>query len=173
MTFHGTLVTFILYYLDTRHSLNSPLPHWMFLYGIEYTEYGVYIYTHHPAYKFDEANPSNGRWIFKSTRLSTEYGRAFTLGATERRVQLLAYLFRIRSHSLQVLQHLKRWNRSTTILGTLIKPEISKWQKNVRKNTVKKKRTYGRSWTTGQRGFRESSIIDHGQELTINLATIK
>jgi len=136
--FHATLITFIIYHLDTRHSVDSALPPWLFLYGIEYTEYGVIIHAHHPTY---EILDGKGHWIFKATIISDEYQSAFRQGSDPLlRIQLLAALFRVRSHAAHVLEKLKRWKRAPLILGPLApqpkkRKHTQKWviQSNKRK----------------------------------------
>src|ERR1700743_1030649 len=71
--FHATLITLVLYFLDTRTSVRSTLPPWLFLYGIEYTEFGVTIHSHHPAYEILDNSTGKGHWVFKATVISRDY----------------------------------------------------------------------------------------------------
>jgi hypothetical protein len=149
--FHATLITFILYYLDTRHSTDSALPPWLFLYGIEYTEYGVIIHAHHPAYRIIDNRTGEGHWTFKATTITAEYERAFINGTDYvLQVQLLAALFRVRSHSIHVLERLKQWKRGPAILGILVS-ESKKKNKRVR-DWVETKARRTRTRNVGARG---------------------
>jgi hypothetical protein len=123
----------ILYYLDTRHSDESALPAWLFLYGIEYTEKGVIIHTHHPAYFVDESDPDKSHWILKATMVSDAYSGAFISGVDGAvLLKLLASLFRIRSHSLHVLERLGRWKRGPKVLETVAKSfDVRRWSSKV------------------------------------------
>jgi len=116
--FHGTLIILILYYLDTREHLHSPLPPWLFLYGVEYTETGVNITAHYPSYVFDG---DTGHWELHANLLTKDYFRVFETGNPILRLRLLAVLLRIRSHSLFVLEQLGKWGRACAVLDVLIK----------------------------------------------------
>ncbi|PVF92488.1 hypothetical protein CPB86DRAFT_183763 [Serendipita vermifera] len=121
---HPSLVILVLYYLDTRTSLMSPLPPWLFLYGIVYTEKGVIIWAHYPTIKHDTTNQTSA-WKFRSSLITRKYEDAFddTTNAGSR-IQLLAALLKIRSHSLYVLEQLKVWEgRGRLILNGLL-PQI-------------------------------------------------
>jgi hypothetical protein len=116
--FHATLIILILYYLDTRKELTSDLPPWLFLYGIEYTEFGVNICAHFPSYEFDGGL---GRWCLESKIITQDYGNVFLTSNKPQRMRLLSNLYRIRSHSVFVLEQLQEWSRAEKVLGVLLK----------------------------------------------------
>ncbi|CAG7850322.1 SubName: Full=Uncharacterized protein {ECO:0000313/EMBL:CCA75764.1} [Serendipita indica DSM 11827] len=124
--FHGTLVILVLYYLDNRANTRDPLPPWLFLYGIGYTEKNVMVYSHHPAYRPDK-DTAIPRWHFVSSELYT-FPSAFRDG--RRRCRLLSALYRIRSHSLFVLEQLQQWERAKKVLEPIAKSiELDKRQR--------------------------------------------
>jgi len=113
--FQSTMVILIILYLDTRHSSWSACPPWLFLYGIEYIEDGIRIHAHHPSYNFDEK-----RWELISSVVTDNFNTIFDREVLPpRRLQALAALFKIRSHSLFVLDQLKKWERGPKVLEVL------------------------------------------------------
>lgn len=115
--FQASLIILILYYLDTRHSRDSACPPWLFLYGIEYVEHGMWIHAHYPSY-----DHTTQRWGLIATLVTDRFGRVFKTGeSTKMRLQALAALFKIRSHSLFVLKQLRNWTRAAEILQVLKK----------------------------------------------------
>jgi hypothetical protein len=62
--FHAAPVIFVLHYLDTpaRHSMDSVFPPWLFLYGIEYIEFGTIIHDHHPVYRVVDNRTGKGHY---------------------------------------------------------------------------------------------------------------
>jgi len=116
--FHGTLILLVLYYLDTRESFTMALPPWPFLYGIIYTQFSITIYAHHPSYDHQRR-----RWVNVSRLVSNDYEYAFDTGDPNTQLRLLAVLFKIRSHTLFVLEQLQKWDRAQTVLSVLLKDE--------------------------------------------------
>ena len=115
----ATLIILILYYLDTRRSQESACPPWLFLYGIEYVELGMWIHAHCPYYDHEAQPP---QWRFKSTLITRRYDACFRANDPPyMRMQALAALFKIRSHSLFVLKQLKSWRRGSKVLQVLFK----------------------------------------------------
>lgn len=108
----ATLIILILYYLDTRHSQDSPCPPWLFLYGVIYTEDGMWIHAHHPIYDHRAAC-----WRLKSTLVTDKFQKIFqSKSKRDIRIRGLVALLKIRSHSLFVLQRLEDWRRGSEVL---------------------------------------------------------
>ncbi|CAG8560533.1 10552_t:CDS:1, partial [Acaulospora colombiana] len=116
VAFHATLIILILYYLDNRSSGSDPLPAWLFLYGIEYTEHGFFVHVHFPYYHFDGPNPG---WGFVSAKFTDEFSKVFKNGDTDLRLSALALLFRMRSQAMFVMEKLKEWKRAPRVLSVL------------------------------------------------------
>jgi hypothetical protein len=113
----ATLVLLILYYLDTRSDIGEACPPWLFLYGIEYVEFGINIYSHHPYY---ESEGEKAGWGFQSTLLTDRFWDVFKPRTYPYdRCEALAALFKIRSHSKFVLEQLEKWKRAKDVLEVL------------------------------------------------------
>jgi hypothetical protein len=113
---HSGINILILYYLETRREVYQPLPNWMYLYGIIYTESGFRIYAHYPLYQpeLDTRNGVGG-WFARSKSIEFDVGDVFNERA-HKRASAIAALLRIQSHIRFVLNRLKQWdgfNRAT------------------------------------------------------------
>jgi hypothetical protein len=114
----ATLVLLILYYLDTRRNTREACPPWLFLYGIEYVEGGMNIYSHHPYY---ESEGEKAGWGFQSTLLTGRFREAFKpLSGPYIHSEVLAALFKIRSHSKFILEQLEKWRRAKDVQELLL-----------------------------------------------------
>jgi hypothetical protein len=114
VAFHSTLVILILYYLDNRTSTSDLLPNWLFIYGIEYTEFGFIVRVHYPYYDFEEAS-----WKFGSVKFTEQFSRVFGKKEADQRLSALAFLFRMRSHGLLIKRKLSEWTRAPEVLVVL------------------------------------------------------
>ncbi|CCA75853.1 hypothetical protein PIIN_09848 [Serendipita indica DSM 11827] len=114
-SFHATLITFILYYLDTRSSVTDQLPTWMVLFGVAYNEDGITIFEHYPVYRTGRGNNVKPGWGSRSSEISTQFRSLFDQ-SDEGRGQSLALLLRIGSHCRQILSHLEQWDGYSRIL---------------------------------------------------------
>lgn len=97
-----TLVELIAFYLDTRGSPEEPMPPWLFLFGVFYTEDGFDIYAHYPRY-------INDRWGATSVHLLTFSDIFRDVGVPRVRLRALAVVLRMRSHASFLLKQLQRW----------------------------------------------------------------
>lgn len=98
------IVMFILFYLDTRRSLNEPLPSWAFIFSLLYNKDGYDIYVHYPRY--DETQKGWGAYFL----LYSAHKTIFTDQSDRRkRIRALAIMQRMQSHELFVLERFKEW----------------------------------------------------------------
>jgi hypothetical protein len=109
--FHPMMILLILYYLDTRNSVEDPLPSWMVLFGVVYDERGISIHAHHPEI-VDRPHYQSGStervWGARSRQLGKPY-EEFWEWSLGRRPKMLATLCRIQGHCRYVLDRLKSW----------------------------------------------------------------
>ena len=109
--FHPMMILLILYYLDTRGSVEDPLPSWMVLFGVVYDERGLNIHAHYPEI-VDRPHYQSGStkrvWGTRSRQLGkpSEEFWEWDLGS---RPKMLATLCRIQGHCRNVLDRLKSW----------------------------------------------------------------
>lgn len=106
-SFNATLIIFILYYLDNRPHRRAPLPEWLFLWGIVYTEYGFIICVHFPFYSFG-ATPS---WGFVSSIYNTRYEYLWHGNSLPSRMLALINVLCMMRHNDVVLKNLKEWTK--------------------------------------------------------------
>lgn len=116
VAFHATLIILILYYLDNRSCASDPLPEWLFLYGIEYIEHGFVVHVHYPHYNFDDPNAG---WGFTSAMFTDKFSEVFKGCDTGLRLSALAFLFRMRSQGMFVMEKLKAWDHAPEVLWVL------------------------------------------------------
>jgi hypothetical protein len=110
---HQTLLTLVLYYLDTRHALDEQLPVWMVVYGIVYHDEGFSIQAHYPVFHFSpvdtgEWTPRTFGWAFYSVPVQINGHSTFSLLSDSRRREI-ATLLRLQSHARYVLSRLQEW----------------------------------------------------------------
>ena len=107
----ATLTELILFYLDTRSTVDQPMPPWLFLFGILYTEQGFEVYAHYPRYE-------GGIWGATSLPL-----KAFTVfegvDDQQERLRALAVVLRMQSHDLFLLRQLKKRDGHNRVLAWL------------------------------------------------------
>jgi hypothetical protein len=120
--FRPTMALLTLYYLDTRTSPSDPLPFWMVLFGLVYTESSVHIRGHCPHLRTDSRDAQNGlatpTWT--TTSWDVRSYKEILLLAPEFRELLLCALNDIQGHCKSVLEHLKAWEgygRACQLLG--------------------------------------------------------
>jgi hypothetical protein len=109
--FQPTMALLTLYYLDTRLSPSDPLPSWMVLFGLVYTESSVYIRGHCPHLRNDTQDVRNiaeTPW-WTATSWDVESHKEMLLFAPKFRGRLLCTLCDIQRHCKLVLEHLKAW----------------------------------------------------------------
>ena len=111
--FHPMMILFILFYLDTRRSPGDPIPPWMCLFGLVYTETGFAVHAHFPVFHWDDGDPdrvcSSDRWGARSILITSKCIFAFKQ-QYDGRSRALALLLRIQSHARWVLEELKKWD---------------------------------------------------------------
>jgi hypothetical protein len=111
---HQTLLTFVLYYLDTRCSLHERLPAWMVVYGIIYHDEGFTVRAHFPVFHFSAADtgewtPRTFGWAFYSVPVISFGGSSGNWKQRSWRRSEVATLLRIQSHTRQMLHRLQEW----------------------------------------------------------------
>lgn len=116
-----TMVILILLYLDTRRSVDEPLPEWMVVYGAIYDHNGMHIRAYHPCVKpFGDSRSSNMEYGWGATWIPCgrpfthvfQPGRSGSLGT----ITALSVLSRLQGHCLHVLQQLKSWDGYERVL---------------------------------------------------------
>jgi hypothetical protein len=120
MNSHPILVIFITLYLDIRRTRDEPIPPWMWVYALIYTENGFEVYTHSistevPTEKGFEASSESVRagFRFRSTRFISDYSKVFRQDVkTDHRLKALTLLYMIRSHTLFVVDQVETWAKS-------------------------------------------------------------
>jgi hypothetical protein len=111
---HQTLLTFVLYYLDTRRSLHEQLPAWMVVYGIIYHDEGFTVQAHFPVFHFSapdtgEWTPRTFGWAFYSVPVVTFGGPSASWRWRSWKQSEIVTLLRLQSHTRQVLHRLQEW----------------------------------------------------------------
>jgi hypothetical protein len=116
--FHATLIILILYYLDTRQSIEDRLPPWMIVYGIVYNKTGFLIRQHCPIYyqKDDERRQAGSYGWGAITFPICYFDNAFT-NPPGPRPRALAALQRLSGHAQHILEKLQNWEGYATILS--------------------------------------------------------
>ena len=98
------IVMFILFYLDTRQTLDEGLPPWSFIFSLVCNQEGYNIYVHYPRYDRDLK-----MWGAYSM-LFSEHETIFQSEADSRtRIHGLAIMQRMQSHELFVLERFMEW----------------------------------------------------------------
>jgi len=110
---HQTLLTLVLYYLDTRHALDEQLPVWMVVYGILYHDEGFSIQAHFPVFHFSPVDtgkwtPRTFGWAFYSVPVQLNRRSPFSPLNDSRRGEI-ATLLRLQSHARHMLCQLQEW----------------------------------------------------------------
>ena len=101
------VIMFILFYLDTRQTLDEALPPWSFIFSLLYNHEGYHIYVHYPRY-----DRTRKMWGAYSMCFSSEHQTIFTSEASaEERIRGLAIMQRMQSHELFVLERFREWTK--------------------------------------------------------------
>lgn len=124
--FQPMISLFILYYLDTRTTIDELIPRWMILFGATYSESEVEIWAHSPWLLGQsgklwrpEKNDIKEEWSALSQRIAIYHHRGWRGPPTQKGV-LLGALNRIQGHCNYVLHKLKAWDgyeRACKLLG--------------------------------------------------------
>lgn len=115
--YHANLILLVLYYLDTRPAIDSPLPNWLYLYGIEYTEFGFKMYAFFPDYQLDPSG--QGRWVFTCRLHTDRFQSVFRNNSNVNKIQAAAVLVRAISHALFIVNKLEEWENDEAALVAL------------------------------------------------------
>jgi len=100
--FQPMMALFILYYLDSRTSVDEEMPRWMVLFGVVHDEKGIIIQSYYPIF-----NKPDG-WGACSTRVTDDYYDTMQLAPYNRNAALNA-LYRVQGHCRFVYEQLSRW----------------------------------------------------------------
>lgn len=118
----GTLITLILYYLDTRLAVEEPLPSWMMLYSLTFSASKFELFANIPFYQpqQDPQSPLGRRrkWGFHCTSVHTTFSNLFTED-THEKLLLMGALLRIQNHCTFLLRQLQGWERYTSVLSLI------------------------------------------------------
>ncbi|KIM21480.1 hypothetical protein M408DRAFT_29549 [Serendipita vermifera MAFF 305830] len=124
--FQPMISLFILYYLDTRTTVDDPIPRWMILFGASFNESQVEIWAHSPWLLGQskrlwepERKGSKEEWSALSERSAIYHYRGWR-GPPVQKGVLLGALNRIQGHCNYVLHKLKAWDgyeRACKLLG--------------------------------------------------------
>jgi hypothetical protein len=107
--FHQTIIVLILYYLDTRRSMDDPLPSWMYLYGIVYDDDGFDTVAHYPLFWSGKEKGGRYGWGASSRLMNRRFYDIFS-ESPQSRGPGLASLLRIQSHNKFILNQLQAWD---------------------------------------------------------------
>jgi hypothetical protein len=123
--FHQTIIVLILYYLDTRRSIDEPLPSWMYLCGIVYDADGFDIVAHYPLFWSEEEREGRYGWGASSRLMNRRFWNMFT-ESPQLRGSGLASLLRIQSHTRFILNQLQAWDGYGRSIQLLTVPNYTK-----------------------------------------------
>ncbi|KIM21481.1 hypothetical protein M408DRAFT_103882 [Serendipita vermifera MAFF 305830] len=108
--FQPMISLFILYYLDTRATLDEPLPHWMILFGATYSESEVEIWAHYPWLLGESGEDGREEEWCALSQKTASYQFCKWHGLPTERGVLFGALNRIQGHCSYVLNQLKAWD---------------------------------------------------------------
>jgi hypothetical protein len=103
----GTLILFVLFYLDTRVKLNARLPAFCWVPAVVYHRTGFEIYAHFPVLKQREVG--DWYWGFGAQLMSDAFSDAWLDTRKNKRMQALNALTMLRTHALLVSERLGAW----------------------------------------------------------------
>ncbi|KIM27706.1 hypothetical protein M408DRAFT_24354 [Serendipita vermifera MAFF 305830] len=118
--FQPMISLFILYYLDTRITVDDPIPRWMILFGATYSESEVQIWAHYPWLLVKSGEEGREEEWCALSRKSQSYDFEVWRGHPTERGVLLGGLNRIQGHCKYVMHQLKAWegyDRACKLLG--------------------------------------------------------
>jgi hypothetical protein len=117
----GTLMVFILYYLDTRLTVEEPLPSWMMLYSLTFNASKVYLFVNYPLYRARKDPESSakrrGEWGFHCGSAEAFSG-VFTEDNGDK-LRLMGALLQIQNHCTFLLKQLQGWERYDRVLSLI------------------------------------------------------
>jgi hypothetical protein len=104
-----TLNILTLIHLDTREKEDSLMPHWMWVPGVIYTQFGFTIYAHHSGVFADKAK-KDWRWKHVSVEISNYFCKIYpTEVSSGFQAQGLQTISMLLSHSAFVLDQIESW----------------------------------------------------------------
>lgn len=116
MSVGATLNVLTLVHLDTRKDPLSPMPHWMWIPGIIYTEKGYTIYVHHPGVFLDQENA--WKWKHVSVKLTEVFSHIYPVDASDgKHASASQALSMLRSHAEFVLDQILAWSQTRGQFG--------------------------------------------------------
>lgn len=105
----GTLILFILFYLDTRVTADAQFPGLCWIPAVVYHRAGFEVYAHFPKLRIDEEGECY--WGFGSQLMSSRYNDAWVEENRHKRMIALDALTRLRTHAILVAERLGAWMR--------------------------------------------------------------
>jgi hypothetical protein len=103
----GTLILFILFYLDTRVEPHGQFPGFCWIPAVVYHRAGFDVYAHFPKLRIDE--DGEYYWGFGSQLMSSRYANAWLEEKRYKRMAALDALTRLRTHAILVAERLRAW----------------------------------------------------------------
>jgi hypothetical protein len=116
-TLRTALTVLILLYLDTRKTVDDPIPAWMSIYSIMYDETRVVIVSNYPTFRKVRPADREPRWWLQSFH-SVAFRRPFN-DRHNGKGYLLSTLLRIQSHGRHLLKRLQEWQGYERVLAPL------------------------------------------------------
>jgi hypothetical protein len=111
------LTILILFYLDTRKSVDDPIPIWMVIYSVMYDEREVVIVSNYPTFRKVKPTDHEPRWWLQSYH-SLAFSKPFN-DRLNGKCHLLSTLLRIQSHGRHLLKRLQEWQGHERVLTPL------------------------------------------------------
>jgi hypothetical protein len=107
-SFQPMITLFILYYLDSRTSLDEEMPWWMVLFGVVYDEKGFSIQSFYPAFTPSSPCCQTQGWGASSTTV-TDFYQDIMQRPPDERSPPLSILYRVQGHCRFVYEQLSKW----------------------------------------------------------------
>lgn len=109
--FQPMMTLFILYYLDTRTSLEEEMPWWMVLFGVLFDKEGVLIQSFYPVFNphSHQSRSVDIGWGANSTTVTDYYNDTMRRPPYDRN-RTLGIFYRIQGHCGFVFEQLSRWD---------------------------------------------------------------
>jgi hypothetical protein len=116
MSVGATLNVLTLMHLDTRKDPFDPMPHWMWIPGIIYTEKGYTIYVHHPGVFLDQ--DKDWKWKHVSVKLTDTFSQIYPVRArSAKHTSASQAMSTLRSHAEFVLDQILAWAQTRGNFG--------------------------------------------------------